>query len=53
MRLTFEPSGWDDYLYWQTNDKAMLCNLNRLIEECLRHPLKSLPEKKLSDIIAL
>ena len=38
MRLVFDPAGWDDYLRWQATDKAMLRKLNRLIEECLRHP---------------
>ena len=40
MRLVFEPDGWEDYLHWQANDKAMLRKLNRLIEECLRHPFE-------------
>lgn len=40
MKLAFEPNGWDDYLHWQATDKAMLRKLNRLIEECLRHPFE-------------
>ena len=40
MRLTFDPDGWEDYLHWQATDKAMLRKLNRLIEECLRHPFE-------------
>lgn len=40
MRLVFDPGGWDDYLHWQATDKAMLRKLNRLIEECLRHPFE-------------
>ena len=40
MRLVFEPGGWDDYLHWQATGKAMLRKLNRLIEECLRHPFE-------------
>ena len=40
MRLLFEPDGWEDYLYWQATDKAMLRKLNRLIEDCLRHPFE-------------
>jgi toxin YoeB len=38
MNLTFDPDGWDDYLYWQANDKATLRKVNALIKECLRHP---------------
>ena len=40
MRLAFEPNGWEDYLHWHATDKAMLRKLNRLIEECLRHPFE-------------
>jgi toxin YoeB len=40
MNLLFHPQGWEDYLYWQTTDKATLRKLNRLIEECLRHPFE-------------
>jgi toxin YoeB len=40
MNLSFDPDGWDDYLHWQATDKAMLRKLNRLIEECLRHPFE-------------
>jgi toxin YoeB len=40
MNLSFDPDGWDDYLHWQTTDKAMLRKINRLIEECLRHPFE-------------
>lgn len=40
MRLVFGPQGWEDYLYWQATDKAMLRRLNGLIEECLRHPFE-------------
>ena len=40
MKLVFEQNGWNDYLHWQATDKAMLCKLNRLIEECLRHPFE-------------
>ena len=40
MRLVFDPDGREDYLHWQANDRAMLRKLNRLIEECLRHPFE-------------
>lgn len=40
MKLAFERDGWDDYLYWQATDKAMLRKLNGLIQECLRHPFE-------------
>ena len=42
MNLTFTPDGWDDYLYWETTDKAVLRRLNRLIEDTLRTPFEGL-----------
>ena len=30
--------GWEDYLYWQTNDKQMLKRVNSLIKDCQRTP---------------
>ncbi|KJF15974.1 Txe/YoeB family addiction module toxin [Acidithrix ferrooxidans] len=38
MRLCFSPNGWDDYLYWQSVDKAILNRINRLIKDALRDP---------------
>jgi toxin YoeB len=40
MILGFTPEAWDQYLFWQANDKAVLRKLNRLLEECLRHPFE-------------
>ena len=30
--LTFSESGWDDYLYWQTEDKKTLKRINQLVD---------------------
>lgn len=38
MNLLFTSRGWTHYRYWQDNDRAMLRKVNRLIEECRRHP---------------
>lgn len=40
MRLSFHPHAWAQYLHWQQTDKAILQKINRLIEECLRHPFE-------------
>lgn len=42
MRLVFTPIGWEDYLYWQSHDKAMLKRLNRLLEETVRDPYEGI-----------
>lgn len=38
MNLTFDPEAWDHYLHWQRADPKIARKINRLIEECLRHP---------------
>ena len=38
MRLAFTPHGWEDYVHWQTADRAMLERINRLIEDVIRDP---------------
>ncbi|HSW37715.1 MAG TPA: Txe/YoeB family addiction module toxin [Candidatus Saccharimonadales bacterium] len=36
--LVFTPGGWDDYLYWSTQDKKTLNKINRLIKDTQREP---------------
>jgi toxin YoeB len=31
-------AAWDDYLYWQQNDKSVLKKINALIKESMRTP---------------
>lgn len=38
MRLVFTPTGWEDYTYWQANDRAQVKRINRLIDDALRDP---------------
>lgn len=38
MTLTFSSKAWEDYLYWQKTDKAMLKRGNALIKEIQRSP---------------
>ncbi|WP_327583946.1 Txe/YoeB family addiction module toxin [Nonomuraea sp. NBC_00507] len=33
MKILFTPEAWNDYLWWQQNDRATLKRLNRLIED--------------------
>jgi toxin YoeB len=40
--LVFTPLGWEDYLFWQANDKATLKRLNRLLEESVRNPFEGI-----------
>jgi len=40
MKIIFLSPGWDDYLYWQKNDKRMLDRINELIKQCQRTPFE-------------
>jgi len=42
MKLTFTEIGWEQYLYWQSNDKAMLKRINRLLKDVQRSPFEGL-----------
>ena len=35
--LKFMPRGWNDYLYWQTQDKKTLKRVNKLIQDIERN----------------
>lgn len=37
-KLTFTDDGWDDYLYWQTQDKKTLSRINALLKDIQRSP---------------
>ena len=36
--ITFTKDGWDDYLYWQLQDKKTLKKINALLREIQRDP---------------
>ncbi|MCL1038348.1 Txe/YoeB family addiction module toxin [Shewanella submarina] len=38
MSLLFTDHAWDDYVYWQTQDKKILKKINKLLEDIKRHP---------------
>ena len=37
-KLTFSEIAWNDYLYWQSQDKKTLIKLNDLLKEIQRTP---------------
>lgn len=37
MRLLWEDRAWEDYLYWQTQDKKILKKINTLIKDIQRN----------------
>ena len=39
MRMTWTDQGWDDYLYWQSQDKKTLRRINELVKDIERNGL--------------
>lgn len=37
MKLVWDESAWDDYLYWQRQDRRVLRRINQLIAEVQRN----------------
>lgn len=42
MRIAFTPDGWEDYLYWQGQDRKTLARINELIRDMRRHPFEGI-----------
>lgn len=38
MKLIFAEHAWEDYVYWQQQDKRMVKRINQLIEDTKRQP---------------
>jgi toxin YoeB len=38
VKLVFADAAWEDYLYWQKQDKRMVVRINKLIRETQRDP---------------
>lgn len=54
MKLVWDPSVWDDYIWWQTEDRKVLKRLNALIEDTVRNGNDGIgkPEVSLSCCLA-
>jgi len=42
MKLIFSENAWEDYLFWQKNDKKILRRINNLIIDIQRNKFKGL-----------
>lgn len=42
MRIVWTPEAWEDYLFWQVNDKDKIKRINRLIKDIQRTPFTGL-----------
>ena len=55
MRLVWTKDAWEDYIWWQTQDKKTLKRINLLIKDILRDPFdgKGKPEPLRGDLSGL
>jgi toxin YoeB len=42
MKLLWTELAWEDYLYWQKNDRDIIERINTLIEDARRTPFKGI-----------
>ena len=42
MKITFSKNAWEDYVYWQTEDKKILKKINALIKDIQRTPYEGI-----------
>ncbi|EJL6420756.1 Txe/YoeB family addiction module toxin, partial [Vibrio cholerae] len=40
--LSWTDESWDDYLYWQTQDKKTLKRINKIINDVKRSPFEGI-----------
>jgi toxin YoeB len=41
-RLVWTAAAWEDYVYWQTQDRKTLRRINLMIQDALRNPFTGL-----------
>lgn len=42
LAIEFTPQAWDDFQYWQAQDKKTLKRVLKLIEECAKNPFEGI-----------
>lgn len=40
--IQWDFDAWEDYLYWQTQDKKMLKKINQLVKDISRNPFEGI-----------
>lgn len=52
MQIIWYSVAWDDYLYWQQEDKKLLKRINTLIKDVMRSPFEGIgkPEPLRNDL---
>jgi len=41
-KVLFTPAAWDDYVYWQGQDRKTLKRINQLVKEAQRTPFEGI-----------
>jgi toxin YoeB len=49
MRLIWDEDAWDDYLYWQNQDKKTLKRINKLITDSQRNGYTGIGKPEMLD----
>ena len=44
--ISFSPTGWDEYLHWQMQDKKTLRRINQLLKDIRRSPFDGIGKPK-------
>ncbi|EIC20506.1 toxin-antitoxin system, toxin component, Txe/YoeB family [Thiorhodovibrio frisius] len=42
MMISWHPQAWEDYLYWQQEDKRILKRVNALVKDVQRNPFEGI-----------
>ena len=42
MKILFTSKSWEDYLYWQNNDRKILKRVNDIIKDIIRTPYEGI-----------
>ena len=42
MEIVWQKNAWEDYLFWQKNDKQKLKRINELIKDCQRNKFEGI-----------
>jgi toxin YoeB len=42
MKFVFTDLSWEDYLYWQKNDKQKIKRINELLRDIVRNPYEGI-----------
>ena len=42
MKINFTEKAWEEYLFWQQNDRAQLKRINTLIRDIQRNPYEGI-----------